>query len=59
VPTDDEWDVPTDVVPPTWIAAAEEARRERAALQSIEREQLRELGRPPTAPPVAPARSRR
>jgi hypothetical protein len=57
VPSDDDWDVPTDVTTaPTWIVAAENARHEQATLAAIERAQLRDLApRPPTQPPE-PAR---
>ncbi len=59
MPTDEEWDGPTEVTLPTWINEAENARQERTTLASIEREQLRELARPPTNPPPGTERSRR
>jgi hypothetical protein len=54
LPTDDEWDDPTEVTVETaWMREVEDARNHRITMAAIEREQLRVMARPPTSPPVA------
>lgn len=53
VPSDEDWDVPTDVTTPaSWIVEAENARTEQATLAAIERAQLRDLAPRAPQPPL-------